>query len=215
MGEEILNLISRDKIALQILWAALIFLAGWFLSKWIGRGVSRFLDKTKLNQALKRIGTEEALAKIDIRLNAPKFFGEIVRWLLIVIVLMICAEILGLVRLSQFLAKVIGFFPNIFVAVLIFIVAVFLTDFSQKIFIGSLEKEKITYSKFLGKGLSLTIWILAILAILYQLQIVPNLILAVFIGVIALVVLIFGVAFGLAGKDLATKILKELEEKLK
>lgn len=216
MSEEILNLISQDKILPRILWSLLVLLIGWFIAKWLGRGVSRFLDKTKLNQALKRIGVEEALAKIDARLNAPKFFGGMARWFFMVIVLMICAEIFGLAQFSQFLSeKVFGFFFNVFIAALIFIVAVFLSDFSQKIFLGSLEKGRIAYSRILGKGLSYAIWTLAVLAILYQLQIAQPLVLAIFIGVIALVVLGVGLAFGLGTKELVAKIIKELEEKFK
>ena len=161
------------------------------------------------------MGLEEALAKIDARLNAPKFFGEIVKWFLIIVFLMASSEILGLTQFSQFLEKVIGYYPNIFIACLIFLVAVFLSDLSQKIVVGTLEKEKITYSRFLGKLIRWGIWVFAIMAILYQLKIIPSLILAIFIGGIATVSIALGIAFGLGGKDLAAKILKELEEKFK
>jgi hypothetical protein len=216
MREKIFNLISQAKISTKVLAALLVLLIGWFIAKWLGKRVARFLDKTRLNQALKRIGAEETLAKIDTRLNAPKFFGEVVRWFFVVLTLMISTEILSLPQFTQFLAeKMIPIFFNVFIAILIFIVAVFLSDLSQKIVIASLEKERIIYSRFLGKGLSLAIWTLAILAILYQLQIAPTLILIIFAGVVAIIVLVLGIALGLGGKDLAAKFLKELEEKFK
>jgi hypothetical protein len=81
--------------------------------------------------------------------------------------------------------------------------------------LGTLEKEKLTFSRFFGEGFSLSVWVLATLAIFYQLKIIPELILALFIGVILIIVLIVGISFGLGGKDLAAKILKELEEKMK
>jgi len=59
------------------------------------------------------------------------------------------------------------------------------------------------------------IWFFAILAILYQLQITPSLILVIFIGMVATTSIALGLSFGLGGKDLAVKILKELEEKFK
>jgi hypothetical protein len=67
----------------------------------------------------------------------------------------------------------------------------------------------------MGRIFQWAIWILAILAILYQLKIVPTLISTIFIGVVALIVITLGIAFGLGGRDLAAKILKELEEKIK
>ena len=128
---------------------------------------------------------------------------------------MTSAEIIGIPQFSQFLGNVLGFFPNIFIASLIFIVAVFLADFSQKIMIAVLEEEKITYSRLLGRTIRWIIWSLATLAILYQLQIAPTLILTIFIGFVGMIVLAVGIAFGLGGKEIAAKILKELEEKIR
>jgi len=199
----------------QFFWSMLVFLIGFFISKWAGNIVTRFLEKTRINQAAKRIGWEEALSKIDTKLNLPKIFGGAVALFLIILFLVASTEILGLVQFSQALRDVLSYFPNIFVACLIFILAIFLTDFSQKIVVASLEKEKITYSRLVGRISQWAIWILAILAILYQLKIVPTLISTIFIGVVALIVITFGIAFGLGGKDLAAKILKELEEKIR
>jgi len=198
-----------------IFWAGVVFIVGVIVAHWIGALTVGFLNRIKLSQLLRRLGTEDALSKIDSRLNAPKFFGGIVRWFFIVLFMMASSEILGLHQLSQFLERIISYFPNIFISALIFLVALFMTDFSQKIVIGTLEEERITYSRLLGRIIRWAIWFFAILAILYQLQITPSLILAAFIGMVTTVSLAVGIAFGLGGKDLAAKILKELEEKFK
>ena len=217
MESEIFESFWQTLIAISppIFWAGLVLLIGIFISKWLGTLATAFLNKIRLNQVLKRVGLEEVLSKIDTRLNAPKFFGELVRWFFIIVFLMATFDILGLLQLSQFLEKIIGYFPNIFISALIFIIAAFLTDFSQKIVVGTLEEEKITYSKLFGRLIRWAIWLFAILAILYQLQITPLLILVIFIGIMITTSITLGVAFGLGGKDLAARILKELEEKFK
>ena len=217
MWQEISKLFWQNLIEISpsIFWSGLVLLLGILVAKWMAAITVAFISKIRLNQTLKRMGLEEALSKIDASLNAPKFFGEIVKWFFIVLSLTASSEILGLAQSSQFLEKIIGYFPNIFISCLIFLVAVFLSDFSQKIMVGTLEKEKITYSRFLGRMIRWAIWLFAILAILYQLQITPSLILVIFIGMVATTSIALGLAFGLGGKDLATKILKELEEKFK
>ena len=217
MWEEFTKIFWQNltEISPSIFWAGLVLLLGILVAKWIAAIIVVFLSKIKLNQILKRMGLEEALSKIDASLNAPKFFGEIVKWFFIVLSLMASSEILGLIQFSQFLEKVIGYFPNIFISALIFVVAVFLSDFSQKIVVGTLKEEKITYSRLLGRMIRWAIWFFAILAILYQLQITPSLILVIFIGMVATTSIALGLSFGLGGKDLAVKILKELEEKFK
>lgn len=217
MWEEFIKIFWQNltEMSPPVFWAGLVLLLGILVAKWIAAITVAFLNRIKLNQILKRMGLEEALSKIDASLNAPKFFGEIVKWFFIVLSLMASSEILGLTQFSQFLEKVIGYFPNVFISCLIFLVATFLVDFSQKIVVGTLEKEKITYSRFVGKWIGWAIWLFAILAILYQLQITPSLILTIFIGMVATISIALGIAFGLGGKDLAAKILKELEEKFK
>ena len=206
---------TLTQISPSIFWASLLLLVGIIVSNWMEALSVYFFKKIRLNQVLKRISLEEILSKIDIRLNAPKFFGEIIQWFFILLFLMISLEIVGLTQFSQFLEKVISYFPNIFVSVIIFVVAAFLTDFSQKIVVGTLEKEKITYSRFLGRLLHWGIWFFAILAILYQLKITSTLILLILTGMVITISIALGIAFGLGGKDLAAKILKELEEKFK
>lgn len=215
MWEEIFEPLFQNlsHIPLRIVWAILVFILGFFISKWLGELVSAFLNKIQLNQAFQRMGWEEALRKIHKKFQASKFFGKIVKWFFVVLFLLVASEILGLAQLSWFLEKIIGYYPNIFIASIIFIVAVFLADFSQKIFVATLEKEKITYSSFLGRISRWAIWVFAVLAILYQLKIVPDLVLAIFIGLVGAIALASGIAFGLGGKEIAAKILKELEDK--
>lgn len=205
--------IFSEKFLIQIFWAFFTLLIGFLVSKLIGRLVREFLNKIRLNQVMKRLGWEEAFARVEIKLDLAKFFGEIIKWCAFTIFLMIASELLGLLRFGQFLEKIITYFPNVFIASIIFIITVYLVDFSYRIFLVGIKDKELTYSKFLGIGIRKAIWILATLAILYQLKIVPELILSIFVAILALVVLAGGIAFGLGGKDLAQKILEELRGK--
>jgi len=161
------------------------------------------------------MGWEEALAKADIELNVSKFLGWIVKWIFVIIFLMVASEVLGLAGFTEFLSKVLDYVPNIIIAALIFIVAVFLTDFSYRIVLVSAQKARISYSKLLGAAIRGGIWTFAILAILLQLGVASEIIEAMVYGMVGIITLAVGLAFGLGGKDLAAEILKELKEKIK
>lgn len=199
----------------QLFWAILVFLIGWFTGNKIKKIVKEFLDKLRLNQMLKSLGWENFFDRYDTKLNASGFIGSIIEIFFMLIVLSIALEIIGLSQVNQLLQEVINYFPNIFISILIFIFAVFLADFSKKIILVKMEKQKMSYSNIVGNIVATSTWILAVLAILYQLQIVKTLILTIFIGFIALIVLVFGLAFGMGGKDMASRMLKDLEEKVK
>lgn len=202
----------------QIFWGFVVLIVGFIVARIIQKIVQKFLDKIRLNQVMKRLGWIEAFLRGGIHLDLVKFFGELVKWLIIIIFLMVASEVWGLSQFSQFLVKVVDYFPNILVSSLIFIVTLFLIDFTYRIFFATVketgEKTEVSYSRLLGVVVRRAIWVLATLAILYQLQIVPNLILSIFIAILVLIVLAVGISFGLGGKEIAKKILEEWKEKL-
>jgi len=198
----------------QFLGAVIAFCVGYFLARVAAALVRNFLNKIRLNQLFKRLGWEELLERFNIKMNFSVFFGELVSWFIIILFLMASTDLVGLLQFSRFLEKVLDYFPNIFIASLIFIIAAYLVDFTYKIFLVTGKEDKLIYSKFLGIGIRRTIWILVALAILYQLGIAKNLVLSVFIAILALVVLAAGIAFGLGGRDLAKKILEEFKERI-
>ena len=198
-----------------MLSAVAIGLFSWYFAHTIGNKVSEVLGNTKLNQAVKRLGWDETISRIYTGGSIVGIFGKAVEIWILLLFAMVCSGILGLTQLSLLFNHAWEYFLNIFVAFLIFAVAVFLADLSQKNLEVNLAREKFAYSHFLSKAIASTIWTLALLAILYQLKIIAPLVLTIFIGIVIAVSLAVGVALGLGGKDLAAKILKEIEERIK
>jgi len=202
----------------RVLGGILLLIAGWIVAKILEKVIKKFLEKIRLNQLMKRLGWLEAFSRVGISLDMVRFFGEVAKWLVFIVFLMFVVEFLGFSQFSQFLAKIVDYFPNILIASLIFLATLYLVDFTYRIFFGVVKEEKekteVSYSKFLSVVVRRAIWVLATLAILYQLQIVPHLILSLFIAILALIVLAIGISFGLGGKEIAKKILDEWKEKL-
>jgi len=201
--------------AFDLASATVIVLFGWYFAYAIGNKAADFFSRSKLNQIIKRLGWEEPVSRIYVGGSIAKFFGKVVEIWILLFFLMVGAGILQLAQLSQLLGSAVAYFFNVFVAFLILAVAVFLADFSQRALVANLEKERFAYTHFLSKLVSGTIWTLTILAVLYQLKIVAPLVLAIFVGIVLMISLAVGVALGLGGKDLATKILKEIEDRFK
>jgi len=196
-------------------WALVIIIFGWAISNRIKALSINFFNKLRINQILKSLGWESFFDRFDAKMNVSKFFGVLIEVYFFLLFLIISFDVLSLEIAGKIVSGVVEYYPNIFISMIIFIATIYIADFSKKIVVGNLEKEKITYSNFLGDIVSTGSWILAILAILYQLQIVQTLILAIFIGVIALLVIALGLAFGIGGKDMAKKILEDAEKRVK
>ena len=124
-------------------------------------------------------------------------------------------EVLGLTQFAGFLNSVLAYLPNVVVAVLILVVAVIISDISEKVIRTGVEGIRVGYGELIGTIVRWSIWIFAILAILYQLNVAPGLIQTLLSGVIGLIIIAGGIAFGLGGKDVAAEILNGIKKNIK
>ena len=203
----------------KLLIAVIVFLIGWFIAIAIGKVVAEILKRLRFNRLFEKGTWKAALEKAEFKIDASEFIGAIFKWVFIIVFLQVAVGILGWTQFAGLLAKVIGYLPNVIVAALIFVVAVIVADIVEKIVVAAAEGAKFAYTRLAGTIVKWAIWVFAILAILRQLIIVPELVDilfgAIIYGVVALVVISFGIAFGLGGKEVAAEILQGLKRKLK
>jgi len=199
----------------NIFLGIVIILLGLYISKKIRDLVIHFLNRLRLNQMLSSLGWQEFFNRFDTKLDIPRFFGTITQIYFLLWVVLLVLDMFSLSIVGDIISNIINYYPNIFISIVIFIVAVFIADFSKKIIVSDFREEKLTYSNFLGNIIASSVWVIAILSILYQLQIAQTLILIAFIGFITLIVLTVGIAFGLGGKEIAKKTLEDIEKKIK
>lgn len=213
----LIDIFSQDIIinTPNLLWGLFILFIGFLVSVKTKSMVIDLFTKIRLNQMAKTLGWESFFDRYDARLDIAKFFGALIEIFFALLFFTVFFDIIGLNQVNSVLMAVINYYPNILISIVIFVCAIYIANFSKKIVLVSLERQKITYSGILGDILSMSTWILAVLSILYQLNIVPTLILSIFIGFVALLVVSFGLAFGLGGKDLAKKLLEDLENRIK
>jgi len=199
----------------SVVGALLIFFIGWVISVAIGKLVGDILKRLSFNKIFEKGNWDEALARAGIKVDAAAFIGSIFKWSLVIVFLLASVEVLGLTQLADFLKDVLAYLPNVVVASLIFVVAVIIADISEKVLRALVESTQVGYGHLVGIIVRWSIWIFALIAILMQLGIAPMLLQTVLTGVVALIVVAGGLAFGLGGKDMAAELLADLKRKLK
>jgi len=198
----------------RLLGSLIIFIIGWFIAIGIGRLVAEILIRLKFNKLFERTGWKDALAKAEIDVNPSEFVGAIVKWILVIAFLLPAVEILGLYEFAGFLRSLVSWLPNLILAVVIFVVAIIVADIVEKIVKTSLRKIGIGYADLLGAVLRWAIYVFAVLAVLMQIGIASAIIQTLVVGVVAMLVLSFGLAFGLGGRDAAAQIIEDLKRKI-
>jgi hypothetical protein len=198
----------------KLIGAVLVFIIGWLISVLVGKIVEEVLRKLNLNELFKKGSLKEAIEKAEFKVDVAAFIGSIFKWVFMIVFLLVSVEILGLDQFSVFLRNVLDYLPNVIVAALIFVVAVIIADFTEKVVRAAVEGMKVGFGSVIGVIVRWSIWIFAGLTILYQLKIAPDLIQTILNGIVYLIVLTLGLSFGLGGKDVAAEVLQNLKKKL-
>jgi len=173
----------------------------------VGKAVYHLIEHLKLDRALKATGVHNALARADIEFRASRFLAGLFNWFLIIIFLVLALDILGLQQLNQFLNEVLLYIPNVFIAVVVLMIASVVSNFVFKVVVGSAKAAGIEVANFLGSVSKWAIWIFAILLALTQLRIGEQFLFTLFTGIVAMFAIAGGIAFGLGGKEAAQRVI--------
>ena len=205
IGVEVLQFLPK------LVLAIIIFIAGWVVGSVLSEVVSKIVKSIKVDSILESAGARSLLNKAGFNLNTGAFLGGLVKWFIIVVFLVTALDILKLQAVNAFLMNVVlGYIPQVIVATLILVVAAYLADLSQKVLSGGARALDSKQAGFVGGVARWSIWIVAILAALNQLGIAGGMMQTLFTGLVAMLALAGGLAFGLGGKDAAAGYLEKL-----
>ena len=198
-----------------IVFATIIFVITWVVADYVGKLVKKVFDKMNLDGALKQAGVGEILRKGGVNLNTGSFFGGMLKWTIITIIFLAILQMLGLSDVSMIIGSMIVLYlPKIVVSILILLVAFILGDVLKKVVTTGAANAHLASAKMLGSLTKTSIIIFAVLSALVQLGIAVTLINTIFIGVVVAISLATGLAFGLGGKEMATRILNRASDEL-
>jgi small-conductance mechanosensitive channel len=196
--------------------AIIIFVVGWLVGVGLGRVVGQIVDALRIDSVLRSTGLDKVLSRAGFELSSGKFLGFLVKWFFIIVFLVASLDVLNLKMVNLFLRDVVlGYLPQVIVAVLILLVAAVIAEAAERVVVGSAKAAALNSAGFLGKVARYSIWIFAILAALAQLNVATAFVQTFFTGVVIAASLAIGLAFGLGGQSAAAKYLDRLQSEMK
>ncbi len=144
----------------------------------------------------------------------PKIIAELARWIVIFLFLMSAVEIWGVPKVGEVLNQLLLFLPNVFVAVIIGLAGLIAARFTSDIVRHGVKGLGNKESLLLATIARYSIIFFTALIILTQLGVAADLVKILFTGIVAMLALAFGLAFGIGGQDEARTILKGLRQKI-
>lgn len=202
----------------NLLAAILIFIIGWILAGFINRFIVHLFKVLKVDHLLNQAGVGEIAKRAEFNLNSGAFVGGLVQGFVVVVFLVASFDVLKLTQVNMFLQNVVlGYLPQVIIAVLILLVSVVISEMVAKVVAGSARAANVKSASVLGMIAKWSILIFAFLTVLVQLGIAATIIQLLFTGFIVAFALGFGLAFGLGGQgaaaDLIAKVRRDFSNK--
>lgn len=199
----------------NILLAIMIFIIGWIFGVVLYRLVVEVARILKLDDAMKAAGLRDAAKEAGFNLDVGRFLGTLVMWFVLLAFLAASLEILGLTRVTTFLAQVVLLYlPNVIVAALILILGAILAEVVRGVVSGSARAAGAHSANLAGSVAKYAIWITVAMAALTQLGIATALLQTLFTGFVFAASLAFGLAFGLGGKEAASRTIERIRSEI-
>jgi len=202
----------------NLVLAIVVFIIGYLISVGIGKLITEILKSIRFNKLFEKEGWRKALQRANVEVNPSEFIGAIFKWVFVIVSLLIAVDALGLSSFAGFLTQVLDYVPNVIVAVLVFVVAIIISDVVEKIVRVSVERLRVGSGYIAASIVKWAIWVFTFFLILDQLLpaslLIKTLYTAIVYGAVGALALGVGLAIGHGGKETAAKVIGDMYRKM-
>jgi hypothetical protein len=199
----------------EILVAFVLVVVGWLVGGAAKKIIERVFASLGVNNLLDSAGMDTLTKRAGYKLNAGAFVGGLVKWFVIIVFFIAALDVLNLEQVMVFFRDVVlGYLPQVIVAVLILFGAMIVANVVDKSVVAGTRAAGFTSPEILGTFARYAIIVFATLAALNQLEIAPELVQMLFAGFVFATALALGLAFGLGGRETAARYLESLSRKI-
>ncbi len=196
----------------KLIFALVIFIIGWAIGAVVSKALAQVINALKINKLFESIGAKSMFDRAGFRLDIGMFIGEVAKWFIVLVFLMASLDILGLNQVNLFLREVVlGYLPRVFVAALLIAIAALVSDSVRKFVEGSAMAMGLHSARMAGAITKWAIWVFVIIIVLSELGIAPAFMQILFTGIVAMLALAGGLAFGLGGKEAAARTIEKMK----
>lgn len=189
----------------KLIVAIIIVIIGVFIGKLAGNIVTSLLAGVGADQFVNRIMPESN--KRSYKFSISDILGKLVMVLIVLFLTVEAFNVLNLAILTTIGAAIIGYLPMVLAAILIMGIAIFLAQW-----LGKMVESRVSPG-ILPTLIKTLIIVVAVFMTLEQLHIANAIVVTTFQLLVAGLAVAFALAFGLGGRDFASRSLKKMENK--
>lgn len=192
-----------------LLGALAILVIGYFVAKLVGKLVARVLQSAGFDRLLHGGAGGSFVQKVTS--SPSRLLGTISFWAIFLGAISLAVSVLGIEALTDFVAAVYAYLPNVLAAVLIFLVASAISAGVAALATRTMGDTSL--GKIVATAAPILVMTIATFMILDQLMIAENIVTITYAGLIGAIALGSALAFGLGGREVARELLQGAYEK--
>ena len=192
----------------RVLGFVVILIVGWFVAGLIASAVASLLRAVHFNDLADRAGITGFVQNMGVDTDAAGFLGDLVRWFVRLIALVVAFDALGLPAVSQVLQQFLLWLPNLVVALVILVIAGLAANALANLVRGATSQAGFSNPDLLATIGRVAVWSFGIVVAVNQIGIAETLVNTLFMGLVGALALELGLAFGIGGRETAGEIVQ-------
>lgn len=188
----------------------IVLIVGVIVAALIRQLLLEVLKALRVENVLKRYGVPEGHGG----LQWSNILAEIARWFVIIIFLVPAVKVWGVPEATSVLSQIILYIPQVFVATILALVGLVVANLAHDVVLASVHGVSPQSARVVATVAKWSIVIFVSFGVLIQLGVAADLIRILFTGIVVMLALAGGIAFGLGGQASAKGILEDLRKRL-
>jgi Mechanosensitive ion channel, conserved TM helix len=184
-----------------------ILIVGFIIARIVKGIVAKGLEKLGVDKALHSGQMGQYVEKISPGASPSRLVGSIAFWFIFVFVLSAAIGALKIPAVTAFMNQVLAYLPNVIAAVIIFALAGAIAAAVAALVQKTMGDT--STGKLVSTAVPVLVMAIATFMILNQLQIAPAIVTITYAALLGAAALGMALAFGLGGRDVASRMLEE------
>ncbi len=196
------------KIFPNIIGALIVLIIGWIITKILVRITRKVLKLAKANKLDDKLNDIEIVEGKEFNFDTIKIVSSFVKWLMYIMLMIMASDILGLEIISTQISELLGYLPQLFSALIIFILGLLFANFVKKGLKSLFDSMDLSGGKLLSQVVFFLILTFISVTALNQAGINTEIITDNINMIIGAFLVAFALAFGFGAKEVVVKLLK-------
>lgn len=209
------DIMSRlSDFAPRLIVALIVLIVGWLIALIIGNIIATIAQAIGFDALARKIGITRLLDKAGVAKGVSSILGQVVTWILVLVVFMSAAEVLGIQSVQTFLDMILNYIPHVIGATAVVLVGLVFASILSESVRSAAKLSGLNHTEILVSMTRNIIIAFTIIAALAQLRIAADVMKAILYGAIAMTTIAGGIAFGLGGQSAAKRAIEGAEKEL-